>query len=407
MRMSRHARLVLVVFGLIFFARTAPRLLAADGDPQKLAQFVLSGYKDGRDRLRSGVFRAEGRVVKQPKQGQGIEGDVEIFAAFDYEKGLFRFDRTEPVILNIPGIKHLPPSDPTSKRQAPTKSILDPSIKSQLYETKQIGKWIRTPSQSIRWVPPWKFGDMRSASGVGILAPDETPIREASPFDVRTLGLLYWHDLTVGRSFEAMLGFLQARSYVDSVAESKGLYRIRSRQTNGPDGPMSITSTSWFDETKGFAPTRLELRDPRVAGTAGRPDDLITTSEVGYEQISGAWVPTSYRIEDHTTEDKLSYEFTLRWESVNQPVPPVYFTVEGLEAPKGTFVTDTRLGKPIMLSKLGEPPKLPELQSPSRQAAWPLIAVGLALALACFLGIWAQLRRRRGAAKSEQTVKTL
>jgi len=378
------------VLGLVIFGLPADAATPQERDPQKLAQFLLAGMKDGRDRLRTGVFKAQGRVVKQNARGDGVEGEVDIFSAFDYELGLLRFDRTEPAKWRVPGFKSAPSRTPAAKKQAPIPSIPDPSLPVDIVLTKAIGKWVRTPSHTIRWVPPQDLGRVRSYTMIGIGPPNKSPIKEASPFDVRTLGLLYWHALAVGEPFDQIYGATVGRHYVEVDVESRGLHRIRSQDAQ-------ITTTTWLDETKDFAPVRLELRYPRAPGAAGRPNEPVMVSEVGYEQVSGVWVPTSYRIEDHIGKgNQLSYEFTLVWESVNQPVPPVYFTAEGFGVPKGTNVIDDRLGKPIITGKLDVTPALPEFRPQSQgRFHWSTVVAAVAGLTACVLGGWSYRSRRR------------
>jgi hypothetical protein len=70
---------------------------------QQKAQALLSRMKESRDLLRSGSYRASGRVsTNRRTSGTGrLQGPIEIFSAFDFDKQLCRFDQTEPVIRKL------------------------------------------------------------------------------------------------------------------------------------------------------------------------------------------------------------------------------------------------------------------------------------------------------------------
>jgi hypothetical protein len=59
--------------------------------------FMLSGFKDSRERLREGSFRCRGvRIEDDPKTGR-FEGEISIFCCFNYDAEKTRFDRVESV----------------------------------------------------------------------------------------------------------------------------------------------------------------------------------------------------------------------------------------------------------------------------------------------------------------------
>src|SRR5437870_4060737 len=64
----------------------------AASDP--IVKFALAGFKDGRERLTRGIYTCRGSKIDKQQVGT-LTGTLDIFAAFDFPKGLSRFDRTE------------------------------------------------------------------------------------------------------------------------------------------------------------------------------------------------------------------------------------------------------------------------------------------------------------------------
>lgn len=78
---------------------------ASDPDPAKLARYLWTGMTENRRKLERGIFVATGRrVIDHWADRSHGAGDVEIFGAFDHEKGLRRFDRTEPLAVALPAV---------------------------------------------------------------------------------------------------------------------------------------------------------------------------------------------------------------------------------------------------------------------------------------------------------------
>ncbi len=72
----------------------------------KLVRYLWSGMTENRKKLERGVFVATGRraIDNWTDRSHGA-GEVEIFGAFDYEKGLLRFDKTEPLAVRYPYLR--------------------------------------------------------------------------------------------------------------------------------------------------------------------------------------------------------------------------------------------------------------------------------------------------------------
>jgi len=91
----RCVRLCLVA-QLVLFAPRAIR--GSDGDdPRQMLTSLVAGLKTERQRLRQGVFRVHGVEIREDPAPVGkLEGPVEMFGAFDFDKGCYRFDRRSP-----------------------------------------------------------------------------------------------------------------------------------------------------------------------------------------------------------------------------------------------------------------------------------------------------------------------
>ena len=63
---------------------------------EQLAKFVIAGLKSNKESLRSGEFTASGSLVRGVPFVDEIAGELRIYCAFDFDRGLFRFERKEP-----------------------------------------------------------------------------------------------------------------------------------------------------------------------------------------------------------------------------------------------------------------------------------------------------------------------
>ena len=74
-----------------------PNAETVSTEQMQLARYVLTGFRDSRGRLRTGVFRLSGsRISKDPRRHIDHAGEIEGFVAVDFERNWFRFERQEP-----------------------------------------------------------------------------------------------------------------------------------------------------------------------------------------------------------------------------------------------------------------------------------------------------------------------
>lgn len=87
-----------IVCGSTSVAQETPALVQECGEPE----YLLEGFRDARSQLKSGVYSAKGNLVRHAVQYGTIEGEFKAFSAFDYERGITRFDRNEPRLFVDP-----------------------------------------------------------------------------------------------------------------------------------------------------------------------------------------------------------------------------------------------------------------------------------------------------------------
>jgi hypothetical protein len=216
------------------------------------AQTVLLKLREGRDQIRSGCFRARGRLVKADRvaldEERKLEGDVEIFSAFDIDRGLIRFDRTEPVVRKVPNPGAV--------------------IGHDRFYDQEVAEYIRTPQFAMTWVKPWSFNDFGMMTQVGIYPPTIKNPTYFSPFDARSIGICLWHEFKEGRSFEKTFDIWTQDRWVTVEAEPDGiLHLVLDRAASGQSGPLHL----WIDEKRGHSPIRLHCQDAATGGRRPEP----------------------------------------------------------------------------------------------------------------------------------------
>jgi hypothetical protein len=361
---------LLVVVGGGAPAQTAP----ADAGREKLAQFIGLGFKDGRDRLHSGVYRARGRKVDDSAETGKLEGPVDIFCAFDYRNELLRFDRVEVDRVFPVG----------AEEGQKTAWVAEPVG----------GKYARTPKKSFHVA----HGDKNPS--ITVHDPQYSPLTGVQPIDIRTLGLCYANDLE--SSFQETYKSLTLQAPDEIGKDAKGMYRLRIEYDEG-----LAQYVVWLDEAKGFVPVRMERAERNEPGERW---EQRCVSEVSWVEKGQAWVPKSYRIVDQIVPGRtMTYELAFDWESVNEPIPEKLFTPEGFGLPKGALIINEELSKPFIEGVIGggpvrailadaEPPPPPKEE---KSTVWIAILGMVLLGAASVYGFgWYHFRRRSQARRA-------
>jgi hypothetical protein len=337
----------------------------------RLAQFVLAGVKHGASQLKSGAFRAHGRFQStSSRTGQQRIDELQIFSAFDFEKGLLRFDRVDKDAAS----SQLPNSPPrsfgpttTRTRQIPTQPLLHDL------------RLVRTPDRLIHWVGgnPSATIDLptaKLAAGFGLR------------FDVRSLGFCNYPGLRA--TFDELYPPLLRDPVDEAVEEANGVYRVSWLLAQG-----ALRSRVWFDPSKDFAAIRME-ESPRSTTLPHKVWEPTTVSDTTWTRVNNTWVPKTYHIEVRRRDQSLgeSYDLAFNWEQVNEPVRRDLFTWEGMGLPEGTRIVDARLGRDraVELARAGEIPETIIEPESHGLGAWWVVLTACAL-----LAMWLVVRGRR------------
>jgi len=396
--MSRSRRLC-VVLGFAFLLR-AP--IGTAGEPKKpvekadLFRFLIDGMKTNRLALRQGVFRAHGRRVLERPNAPRIEGPVEIYCAFDFPAQKLRFDRSEPERVETRVIVK------DAKKVKKRADLKDPSNIVEVLEPKQdseesAGKYVHTPKETLSMRKIVVYGEKGPWNHIEVTSPDKRPPDWLKPFDVRVLGLDYWATLVSGfRATNGERAFtLYDKVLVDDASEvSDGLYRFRLRRPIGSNSRFSLL----IDAKHGVTVVRMDHQKRSQTGAGDGWDEPFDQCELTWKELNGVWVPETMVASNRQGKGMLEqYDLSFAWESVNQPVDDVVFTVKGLEAPPMTYVVDVRSGKPVTTEIIGRS----EVFAKARQevtSPWAAVRVVLAvltIVVLAALSFWIILKRRR------------
>lgn len=368
-------------------------LSASDHDS---ADFILAGLREGRQRLRTGVYRAEGRYTEPGSQANGtndLDAEIHVFSAFDHDDGLLRFERDHPLRVMAPqGVDMRDPNPPGPPGSRMERARTAPKVLGQ----KMVRvKYIRTPEKWHEWVDRDYEGESRlvtvKSPGASLLEPD------LDAWDIRTTGLIGAENFIRPVSyfeFESLLSHLLIGKNLESITkEPDGLSRLDYRSAEQP----GFLNHLYVDTRRGFTPVRQELSLWNYqSGRWSEPQDVV---EVTWDEVAGVWVPSAavFKVLTNPEQPKtLSLDF--EWLSVND-VPEKLFSPESLEVDPHSLIVDLRLDRRIITGKVGDPNYRPTTRpgAPENKVSsfWYLAVTGIAVLI---LAGWLAYRRSREAA---------
>jgi hypothetical protein len=243
---------------------------------------------------------------------------VIIYCALDENR--IRFDNLEPGI-----VADLPLTNPPKRR---------PGRIERMY--------IRTPQYSATW------DHINGRSEIGISRP-ESISGQFLFFDVRSLGLMAWNQLTDKKGSKVAATIAKVKKVAGAVTIDTSdpkyvqLVLLAGLATGG-----SQELRYWLRPDQAFAPVKLKLRTRRI----NSPDEdwqLIERAETSWEQIAGVWVPVELEMSWNRegTEEKLAGK--IRWLSVNKEIDDKRFDWEDFGAPDTIPVVDTTTGQAVVI----------------------------------------------------------
>lgn len=368
---------IIVLLATLLLCTVSPSRTLADQPDPKLTRLLTLGLKDQRDRLIRGIYRAHGRLVDDNPETGHLEGAVDIFCAFDFQKDLFRFDRVEPCRSS----PQLTPDDPP------------PQDENVWVKRETGGKFVRIPKYTLHVIHEAVNPTIEIKKNM------EPPYNQIKPLDVRALCLVGYHGIDTPFS-EAYKGWtLSQPSRI--TKEGEHVYHMVNNYEE-------CEFNFWIDEQQGYSPVRYEVRER--ASSKGRMWRLAATCEMSSEQINGIWVPRSLvAVEYFPGDDVTRFEIAIDWESVNQNVSDTLFTPDGLDMPRGALVVNNKQGTPFVERVIGggparvgmaqqKQPPPPAVQRARPSLAWRLAPVALPL-LILLVFVWFRFRANRAAGR--------
>lgn len=165
----------------------------------------------------------------------------------------------------------------------------------------------------------------------------------------------------------------------------------------------------WVDPNMGFVPTRYcvgkaETKTPHEVLRI--QDESETTWEIVNDvAVPVSWTAQSYRMSSQSVD--LRYTLDFEWTDINEVIDESAFTWQGAGLPHGTRVYDDRLGKSVMVGRVGmelpeerlfedRPEGVPTLApSLSSTAKWLWVAAVSAVILTfCLVTVYVKRRSR-------------
>ncbi len=360
---------------------------APASEEDRLAQSVLTGVQAGREGLRSGVFKATGRMTKiGPEDWGQLAGDVDFFCAFDFDKNFVRFDRSEPVLRRFSseaGTTRRKSSSPKQKLSGGTTGKEVKQVKrAEPFVGRRSSVYIRFPDYFMAWSSPWE----RQKTAAGIFPLNSPCPVGTSPFDVRALGLYFWSSFLTPTTFEECYDALVKSHWDEVIRGDDGMFQLRRTLASGD------SYTLWVDKNQEFSPRRYEIRRASKKGKS-EPLQPFMMCEVDYKEVAHTWVPSKFKIaqrqppslrKKEDVNDLESYDLTFEWLSVNQDVEQSMFSVDKINVPRNTSLFDYRLGKPLLVKKLNVAISTAEKKVYSPQRI--VIIVNITIVLAAIIG---------------------
>lgn len=391
---------------LCSFALVLPHVLQAQDAPAQepvtglVWHDLIDGMRFERQRLQSGIYVATGAEMPW---NSDREAPVRIYSAFSFPDGKIRFDH-ESRGYTLRGGQPMVEDTHRVVCLLPDRTLHFSNL---------------TPLSLILAIAPAKTLSIKSRPGTrGYLDP-------------RCLGLIETHKLYDGITFdEAARKWADAVTSKPAVLSNEGDGVIRSTIL-GP-GRMSW----WIDTHRGFTLVRFLREAGMVDPESGeflRLSEFIRRNnafrarleergvdwqkrsgldvpeevELGWVQVRGVWVPSSYRhvtttqekgddsSSDTTTVVERVIALRFDWSSVNEDVDDGLFDFANFGLPDGTSVVDYRTGVAEFVEKIGAQPsvKRVDLGDGGRRVSWVVIVAFnfvIAAAILCFV----MLRRR-------------
>ncbi len=288
---------------------------------------LMKGLQERRGRLKTGVFKAHGKMHAEEPESGTLEGDIDIHCAFDFVNDLVRFDEKRPV------------------RVVSARGKTKGTWETKIHETKYAKS--RTEVIGVNVKANWE-----SIDGLVLEAHfypvDSTEHTIGRPFDVRTLGMSLVDQFTRGEAnFEKAVDRLLKTAPEWVTKEAEGIYHIIWQEN-------TLREHLWINELQGFTPIRYEVQYLPDANESDRAVKTRESTEVSWTKIKDVWVPKACRLKGGIGSPRpLTLELAFDWGDVNEAFPDKQLSIADFNLPRFTYLVDHKTGQPIIMGEIG------------------------------------------------------
>lgn len=268
------------------------------------ASLVITRLQTGREKLRNGRVKVR-QTMNATRPGREQSRSVtEYFCAFDFDKGLHRFDYE---VIGRPEFR---------------------------------GKIIRAPENTMTLSPD---------GYLTIENADKPSSFFYRPFDIRNIGLLDFINLTYEeQKFCSIVQRYRTLAAEQGVAEDATINHTRvTRLTFFADQNRQVRLSLFLDGARDFIPIRFEMQSV-TNGQSSRPK-FNSVVNVDWKVASQVWVPAVMAFDEHCGSDVTNGELIFSWESVNGPFDGTTFDAERLVKDR-TKILDRR--RPVQIPRV-------------------------------------------------------
>lgn len=340
--------------------------------------YVFGGTRAERERIVSGqlVMRGE-HLIRLKGENESID-PVHFDIAFDHVAKSYSYAHSE-IFRSKLGTDTLPP--PMNRNVTQVRSA--DGTEWAVWEAG--GTLVRTNEYDLHVA--------RGSSVVTRLAPGEAQGLMIYEPDVKCAGLLDCRSFKRSVSYEKVMSAFEIDLEVHSIQRNAaGLWEIlfRARYTE---------SEIWVDEVNGMTPIRAIVRDLREGLKERNRPEIVASTEVDWKSMKDVGVPVSLRMSGTSPNGTFeSYQLTLEWSRINEPLDPKIFTAAGITENKNAVAMDMRLGQvvvervhphpiPVVTPKAIEP-LVPKSRSQRNWLIWGNLVL-------CGIAFWIIRRQRK------------
>jgi hypothetical protein len=193
---------------------------------------------------------------------------------------------------------------------------------------------------------------------------DKVPVDAFLPFDVRTFGVGLVSQMQNRNDFFAIRQALEKGSKLDVERDEDALWRAefsREKQFKTPDGGVAqsrLVTLITVDDKLGFTARRIKgFTQLKLKGDKDwRPATLDQEVVIEWKEVApGVYAPSS--INANRLKPKLSYEYAMIWDKVNEPVKEDAFSIKDLDIAARAIITVVRPDQPPVIERPSIPPE--------------------------------------------------